>query len=117
MSQANNASQSILPAVAKQERELLARICASEEEARNIIEKARSDARAYRQEREAKLADEVAGIRREAEDVRQREFQTTVNAAEERLVAVRESSLRRVPEMASEAQALFVPGATGGWRS
>ncbi len=117
MSHTSNASESILPVIAKQERELLARIRSSEEEAQNIIEKARSDAREYRQEREAGLAEEVARIRRESEEVRLREFQATVSAAEEKLVEVREAALLRVPEMAKEALALFMPKASGGAQS
>lgn len=113
MTQTSNASESILPAIAEQERELLAQICSSEEEARNIIEKARSDARQYRQEREADLAEEVARIRNQSEQERLREFQATVNAAEEKLVEVREAALLRVPETAKEVLTLFFPKASG----
>ena len=117
MSHSSNVSESILPAIAKQERELLARIRSSEEEAQSILEKTRADAREYRQEREASLADEVARIRREAEEVRLGEFQATVSAAEEKLVEVRETALLRVPEMAKEVLALFLPKASGGTQS
>lgn len=117
MSQTSNASQSILPAVAKQEQELLARIRASEEEAQAAIEKARADARSYRQERDSSLVEQVAIIRGEAEKARLQEFQGTVDAAEARLVEVREASLRRVPETAKEVLALFLPTASGGTQS
>lgn len=114
MSNTSNVIESILPAIAKQERELLARVRASEEEAQRIVEKARVDARAYRQEREESLASEVARIRRESEEKRLGQFQGTVSAAEDKLVAVRESSLIRVPEMAEKVLALFVPTSSGG---
>ena len=114
MSNTNNVTESILPAVAKQERELLERIRASEEEAQDIVEKARTDARSYRQEREESLSSEVARIRSESEEKRLNQFQSTVSAAEEKLVAVRESSMTRVPEMADKVLALFLPNSSGG---
>ena len=117
MSHTNNVTESILPAIAKQEQELLARKRASEDEAQGIIEKARSDAREYHQEREAVSADEVARIRRESEEARLREFQAAVGAAEEKLVEVREAALQRVPETAKEVLALFLPKASGGTRT
>ena len=117
MSHTSNASQSILPAVAKQEQDLLARIRASEVESQAAIDKARSDARTYQQECESKLADQVATIRRDAEDARLQEFNKTVGAAEERLVEVREASIRRVPEMAKEVLGLFLPNGSGGTKS
>lgn len=114
MSDTNNVTKSILPAVAKREGELLEGIRASEEEAQGIVEKARVDARSYRQEREESLASEVARIRSESEEKRLGRFQSTVGAAEEKLVAVRESSLTKVPEMAEKVLALFLPNSTGG---
>ncbi len=117
MSHTSNVTESILPAIAKQERELLARIRSSEEEAQNIIEKARADAREYRQEREAGLAEEVARIRHASEEIRLRDFQATVSAAEEKLVDVREASLMRVPETAEKVLTLFLPKASGGTQS
>jgi len=114
VSNTNNVTKSILPAVAKQEGELLERIRASEEEAQGIVEKARTDARSYRQEREESLASEVARIRGESEEKRLSQFQSTVGAAEEKLVAVRESSLTKVPEMADKVLALFLPNSSGG---
>ena len=117
MSNTSNVSESILPAIAKQERELLARIRSSEEEAQSIIEKTRADARQYRQEREAGLADEVSRIRRESEEVRLRQFPATVSAAEEKIVEVREAALLRVPETAKEVLTLFLPKASGGTQS
>lgn len=113
MTQTSNASESILPAIAEQERELLAQIRSSEEEARNIIEKARSDAREYRQERETGLAEEVAKIRHEAEEARLQKFQETVGAAEQALVNVRVEADRRVPETARKVLSLLLPPTRG----
>ncbi len=113
MSHTSNATESILPAIAKQERELLARVRASEKEAQDIIEKARADAREYRQERESSLAEEVARIRREAEEARLQEFQETVDVAEQALVDVRIEAGRRVPETAKKVLSLFLPSTRG----
>ena len=117
MSDTSNVTESILPAIAKQEQELLERIHASEEEAQGIIEKARADAREYQQEQEAVLAAEMARLRRESEEVRLREFDATVGAAEAKLVEVREAALLRVPEMAKEVLTLFLPRASGETRT
>ncbi len=113
MSHTSNVSESILPAIAKQEGELLARIRSSEEEAQTAIEKARADARSYRQECESSLAEEVAKIRREAEEVRLQEFQKTVDVAEQALVDVRVEAGRRVPETAKKVLSLFLPSTRG----
>lgn len=116
MSNNSNVTESILPTIAKREQELLAQLRASEEEAQGIIEKARADARAYSQERETSLASEIASMRRESEETRLRKFQATVGAAEEKLAEVREAALLRVPEMAKEVLALFLPKASGATR-
>lgn len=113
MSHTSNVSESILPVIAKQERELLARIRSSEEEAQAAIEKARAAARSYRQGRESSLAEEVAKIRREAEEARLQEFQETVDVAERALVDVRIEAGRRVPETAKKVLSLFLPLTSG----
>ena len=114
MSKSNNGSESILPAVAKHERELLARVRESEEEAQRIVETARSDARAHREQSDSQLADEVAEIRRAADEKRHAAFQVTVDAASASLVTVRETSQQRIPATTEKVMALFVPGNGGG---
>ncbi len=109
MSHTSNASESILPAIAEQERELLAQIRSSEEEAQDIVEKARSDAREYVQKREGDLAEEIAKIRREAEESRLQRFQETVDAAEQALVDVQAEAERRVSGTAKKVLSLFLP--------
>lgn len=103
------ASGSILGTVADHEKKLLADIESSEHEAREIIEDARGEARVHAQTEEAKLTEEVARIRREAESARQAQFDATVQAAEERLSGVRESTSSRTSEMAEKVLSLFVP--------
>ena len=56
-------------------------------------------------------------IRQWAEEARQREFEATVIAAEEKLVEVREAALLRVPETAKEVLELFIPKVSGGTQS
>lgn len=109
MSTTSNGSESIVASVAKHEKELLSTLSASEEEARSIVEEARSAARTHLQDEENTLAQDIAETRRGAEGERQARFDATVNAAEERLVSVREESNRRVADTAQKVLSLFVP--------
>lgn len=104
----------MLASVAKHERELLEKIDASKEEARNIIERARSDARKHLQSEDAALNEEVARIRRESEEARLQAFAATVAEAEQRLVSVREGALKRAPEIAKSMVGLVVPSGSKG---
>ena len=114
MSAADNASESILSSVAKHEKDLLAQVRASEEEARHIVEKARSDAREHLAAAESGLSEEVARIRREAEERRERTFSERVRVADQQLAGVREEARRRVQAAGKKVLALFVPSVSGG---
>lgn len=81
-------------------------------EARDIVEQSRAEARRHLEEKESELADETAALRREAETVRLREFEETVNSAVARLDGAREDASNRVPELAKKVLSLFVPAIT-----
>lgn len=103
-------SNSILGQVAQHEQQLLAQIVASEAEAQRIIDEARAEARKHLQSSEVELNEEIAKLRREAEESRLQAFQATVDAAEKRLDSLRAETSRRVPELADKALGLFLPG-------
>jgi vacuolar-type H+-ATPase subunit H len=111
---AEKTSNSILGQVAQHEQQLLAQIEASEEESQRIIDEARAEARKHLQTSEAELIEEVAKLRRQAEDARLQAFQATVDAAEKRLESLRVETARRVPELADRALGLFLPGGAKG---
>ena len=106
-------SSSVLARVAKHEQELLGKVAASKEEAKRVVEQARVDARRDSQSDEVALTAEVSEIRRKAEAERLAAFDTTVKAANERLVGVREAAVQRVPEVAKSVLGLFLPAANG----
>lgn len=103
----------MLASVAKHEQELLEKVASSREEAKRIVEQARTDARSDSQSNEAALTDEVAEIRRKAEIARLAAFETTVGAAHERLTGVRGAAVQRVPEVAKSVLGLFLPAVKG----
>ena len=114
MNTTSKSSGSVLPSVAKHEQELLARLGASKEEARNIVDQARADARKHLQSVEAALNEEVSRIRSEAEVARLKAFDATVQAADERLSDVRREAMSKVPEVAKSTLRLFMPSGNGG---
>ncbi len=85
---------------------------AAQSEARDIVEQSRAEARRHLQQKESELADETATLRREAEAVRLREFEETVNSASARLDGVRDEASRRVPGLAKQVLSFFVPAVT-----
>lgn len=109
MSTTSNGSESIVASVAKHEKKLLSTLSASEEEARSIVDEARSAARVHLQNQENALAEDIAETRRAAEVEREARFDATVSAAEAELVSVREESSRRVADTAQKVLSLFVP--------
>lgn len=112
-SDGNTSSSSVLTSVAKHEQELLGKVASSREEAKRIVEQARSDARSDSQSDEAALTNEVSEIRRKAENARLAAFETTIGAAHERLAGVRDAAAQRVPEVAKSVLELFLPVAKG----
>ncbi len=89
MATAEKTSNSILGQVAQHEQHLLAQIETAEAESRHLIDEARSEARLHLQTSEAELIEEVGKLRREAEEVRLKSFQATVEAADKRLESLR----------------------------
>ncbi len=114
MTTTSKSSGSLLSSVAKHEQELLAKLGASKEEAWNIVDRARVDARKHLQSEESALNEEVSRIRSEAEAARLKAFDATVQAAEERLSDVRREAMSKVPEVAKSTLGLFMPSGTGG---
>ncbi|MFP6582597.1 MAG: V-type ATPase subunit subunit G family protein [Candidatus Hydrogenedentota bacterium] len=109
MSTTQNTSKSIVASVASHEQELLAKLEASTEEAREIVDQARANARTSQQNSESKLNDDMAEIRCEKDEVREAQLQATVSAAEERLADVRTNAASQVDAIAQEVLSLFIP--------
>ena len=107
------ASPSLLGALAHHESQLQAKLQAAQQEARDILDRARAEARKLLADAEARTIDDTGRIRRDAEMKRDSEFGNTVRAAEDRLVSVREEAARRVPKVAEEVLELFVPRGSG----
>jgi vacuolar-type H+-ATPase subunit H len=108
------AHESILSTVARHEAELIAQLDAARQDAKGIVESARAEARRLIQDADAKLAEEAAAIRLQRQEARQRTFDETVRAAEERLAGVREEARRRAPAVTERVLELFMPrGAMG----
>lgn len=114
MAATQEASQSILASLAAHEKKLLAQVEDAGAQARDIVDRARSDARKHAQTEEEKLNAEVAGLRAEAQAVREKTFRQTVEAAEAQLVGVREEARRRVNDTAKSVLELFLPKMDGG---
>ncbi|MFP6582332.1 MAG: hypothetical protein VCD00_07220, partial [Candidatus Hydrogenedentota bacterium] len=81
----------------------------STEEAREIVDQARADARNFQQDAESKLNDDMAKIRRDKDAAREAQLQATVSAADERLAGVRTQAASQVDAMAQEVLSLFLP--------
>jgi hypothetical protein len=86
---AGNQSNSVLPAIARHERELLERKQQAAEEARRIAETAHREAADLLEREAARLAEEIAAIRREAEAERERERQERERESLRKLEALR----------------------------
>ena len=113
MSTNQSASKSILGSVATHEKELLAKLEASQAEARNIVDHARADARQILSDADAKLTEEMSTVRREREAARQSEFDKVVNEAESRLAGVRDEAAAKVDSVADQVLSMFVPKTDG----
>lgn len=109
MSRTQNTSKSIVSSVASHEQELLAKLETSTEEAREIVDQARANARTSQQDAESKLNDDMAAIRRQKDAAREAKLQATVSATEERLADVRTNAASQVDATAQEVLSLFLP--------
>lgn len=109
MATAHQTSQSILPEVQRQEKELLAKRQAAQDEARRIVDQARNDAVKHIQDEEQRAIDEIAASRREADQARRHEYDAAVRSVEEQLRGRREAAMGRVSEMAQQVMDFFLP--------
>ena len=113
MAATQETSQSILASLAVHEKKLLAQVEDAGAQARDIVDRARSDARKHVQTEEEKLAAEVARLRAKAQTAREKAFHQTIDAAEAQLVGVREEARRRVDDTAQSVIELFLPKMDG----
>lgn len=109
MTTAHDNSKSILPDVQRQEKELLSKLEAAKDEARGIVDKARSDALKLIQDEEARVTEEIAAQRKAADQARREAYAAQVADADGRLQGQREAAMGRVPEMAKQAMDFFLP--------
>lgn len=107
-------SGSILSSLAGHERSLLGRIEAAKNEAREIIESARTDARKHVMVEETRLFEDLAKSRSDAQAAREKTFHATLDGAEQGLASVRQEALRRAPDTAKKVLDLFLPGGVQG---
>lgn len=114
MATAENQSASFLHSLADHEASLLAKREASKVEAQEFVDAARVEARRHGQTEDDKLTSDVAGIRRERQAKRDGAFESTVGAAEEKLVGLRSEAFSKVSGVTKKVLELFMPGATGG---
>ncbi len=101
--------KSILSDVARHERELLARIDASRDEARRNVERARADASKHQSDEAARAEDDASRTRNEAARVREAKFNASVADAASRLEGSRATAMGRVGEMANDVLGMFLP--------
>lgn len=113
MATADKPTASIVPQLARHEAALQEKLENAAREAREIVERARVEARQFEQQQENALADDVARIRHDRQAARHERFQQTVSDAEARLAGVREEANRRIDVVANEVMTLFMPR-TGG---
>lgn len=113
MATAEKPTASIVPQLARHEAALQERLEAAAREAREIIERARVEARQHEQQQENALTDDVARIRQDRQAARYQHFQQTVAGAEARLEGVRDEANRRIDVVANEVLTLFMPRAGG----
>ena len=99
----------MLGALAEHEGRLLAKLESAKAEAREIVDRARAEARKVLQAEESRLIEDTGRIRRDAESKREAEFEATVSAAEARLAGVRSEAEGRVEEVARRVLKLIMP--------
>lgn len=117
MATAEHIPGSILSSVVAHEKSLLGKLQTARDAARATVERAKADALNTIQAEETKLAEESAAMRRKAEAARNQAFQETVQAAEQKLVGVRQKAQERTPAVTDNVLKLFVPKGAGEWKS
>lgn len=105
----NHHHKSILGDVARHERELLAKLDTAQDEARKIVERARTDAAKHISDEAARVQSEVAAARTRADLLRVQAFDNAVANAEQALQGRRQAALARVSDMARQVSEFFLP--------
>ena len=105
----NHNHKSILGDVARHEKELLAKLDASRDDARKIVERARADAAKHISDESARVQSDIADLRTRADLKRTQAFESAVSAAEQSLVGRRQAAVARVPELARQVMDFFLP--------
>jgi len=105
----NHQHKSILGDVARHERELLAKLEASQDDARKTVERARVEAAKHLSDEAARIQSEVSAARTRAELLRLQAFENAVAKAEQGLQGARQSAMSRVAEMTKQVSEFFLP--------
>lgn len=104
------ASESLLESVAAHETALMKELEQAREEARALVEVAHTEGAALQQETNARLDEEVAGLRREAAQAREAERAKIQQDTASRVEQIRQESSKRVAVVRDELIARIVPG-------
>lgn len=101
--------KSILGDVARHEKELLAKLDGAQDDARKILERARSEAAKHVSDEAGRVQSEISAARSRAENARMQSFDAAVAVAQDKLGGRREAAMGRVQEMANQAASYFLP--------
>jgi hypothetical protein len=102
-------SLSALPAIARHEKALIDQEQASRQEAKQLIDHARAEAFGIVEESSRATATEVAAIRREGEEARERDRQNYLAEFDRKLRAMREDAKTRASAAIDAVVALVLP--------
>lgn len=102
-------SASALPAIARHEKALIDKERQTREEAKQIVDRARAEAFGIIEESARATAAEVAAIRREGEEARERERQHYLAEFDRKLRAMREDAKTRANVAIEAVVALVLP--------
>lgn len=102
-------SASALPALARHEKALIDKENEARREAKSIVDRARAEAFAIQEEAARSLAAELAAIRREGEEARERERERHAQEFQRKLAAMREDAQKRARVAIDAVVALVLP--------
>jgi len=102
-------SASALPAIARHEKALIEQERQTRQEAKQIVDRARAEAFATVEESARAVAAEVAAIRREGEEARERDRQRYLAEFDRKLNAMREDAKTRAGSAVDAVVALVLP--------
>lgn len=101
---------SLLQRVASHERALLAGVTDARKAAQSVIEEARAQARALREEDDRALSGEILAFRRDSEASRTAAYDETVRTADAQTAQDREHVKSHAADVAREVLDMIVPG-------